>query len=186
MATIDELRQEPHWSYSALNTYLNICQAQFMYRYVEHAEVERTSACFPFGRAFHAALTAQAWECVTGGSLTRDEMMEQFAEAFKIEIKATPNLIYKEGENYDSMLELASRMLDAVSANWSDCYTVKAVARAFKVEVPGLDCSLIGEWDCVVQDGGGHLHRGLENIREPLARRKGRTRSSGDRVQLCL
>ena len=31
MATIDELRQEPHWSYSALNTYLNICQAQFMY-----------------------------------------------------------------------------------------------------------------------------------------------------------
>ena len=34
MATIDELRQEPHWSYSALNTYLNICQAQFMYRYI--------------------------------------------------------------------------------------------------------------------------------------------------------
>ena len=51
------------------------------------------------------------------------------------------------------MVELASRMLDAVSANWSDCYTVKAVARAFKVEVPGLDCSLIGEWDCVAQDG---------------------------------
>ena len=73
METLDELRQEPHWSYSALNTYLNICQAQFMYRYVEHAEVERTSVCFPFGRAFHAALTAQAWECMTGGSLTRDE-----------------------------------------------------------------------------------------------------------------
>ena len=32
METLDELRQEPHWSYSALNTYLNICQAQFMYR----------------------------------------------------------------------------------------------------------------------------------------------------------
>ena len=71
METLDELRQEPHWSYSALNTYLNICQAQFMYRYVEHAEVERTSVCFPFGRAFHAALTAQAWEGVTGGTVTR-------------------------------------------------------------------------------------------------------------------
>ena len=54
MATIDELRQEPHWSYSALNTYLNICQAQFMYRYVDQAEVERTSVCFPFGKAFHS------------------------------------------------------------------------------------------------------------------------------------
>ena len=55
MASIDELRKEPHWSYSALNTYLNICQAQYFYRYIEQAEVERTSACFPFGKAFHAA-----------------------------------------------------------------------------------------------------------------------------------
>ena len=37
MATIDELRQEPHWSYSAFNTYLNICQLQYFYRYVEQA-----------------------------------------------------------------------------------------------------------------------------------------------------
>ena len=55
MATIDELRQGPHWSYSALNTYLNVCQLQYFYRYVEQAEVERTSVCFPFGKAFHAA-----------------------------------------------------------------------------------------------------------------------------------
>ena len=80
-----------------------------------------------------------------GSSLTREEIVNLFVESFKIETEATPNLIYKEGENYDSMLELASRMLDAVSANWPDCYTVKAVARAFKVEVPGLDHALIGE-----------------------------------------
>ena len=93
MTTIDELRQEPHWSYSALNTYLNICQAQFMYRYVDQAEVERTSVCFPFGKAFHAALTAQAWECMMGNSLRQDELVERFSEAFRIEAEATPNLI---------------------------------------------------------------------------------------------
>ena len=49
MATIDELRQEPHWSYSALNTYLNVCQLQYFYRYVEQPEIERTSVCLPFG-----------------------------------------------------------------------------------------------------------------------------------------
>ena len=101
MATIDELRKEPHWSYSALNTYLNICQAQYFYRYMEQAEVERTSVCFPFGRAFHAALTAQAWECMMGGSLTRDEIVDRFEEVFRIEAEATPNLTYKEGENFD-------------------------------------------------------------------------------------
>ena len=153
MATIDELRQEPHWSFSALNTYLNVCQAQYFFRYVERAEAERTSACFPFGRAFHAALTAQAWECLMGSSFTREEIVEQFAEIFALEVEATPNLIYKEGENFDSMLDLAGRMLDVALASWSDYYTIKGVAQAFKVEVPGLDKPLIGEFDLVVQDG---------------------------------
>ena len=153
MATIDELRTEPHWSYSALNTYLNICQLQYFFRYVEQAEIERTSACFPFGKAFHAVLTAQAWECVMGNSLTHQESVELFAEAFKIESEATPNLIYKEGENFDSMLALADRMLDAALANWSDYYTIKGVAQAFKIDVPGLKKPLIGEWDLLVQDG---------------------------------
>ena len=51
MATIDELRQEPHWSYSALNTYLNVCQAQYFYRYVEQAEVERNAENLAYDQA---------------------------------------------------------------------------------------------------------------------------------------
>ena len=153
MATIDELRQEPHWSYSALNTYLNVCQLQYFYRYVEQPEIERTSVCLPFGKAFHAALTAQAWECLMGSSLTREEIVNLFAESFKIETEATPNLIYKEGENFDSMIALATRMLDAALANWSDFYTIKGVAQAFRIDVPGLKAPLIGEWDFLVQDG---------------------------------
>ena len=154
MATIEELRKEPHWSYSALNTYLNICQLQYYFRYLEPSEVECTSVCFPFGRAFHAALTAQAWECVMGSSLTREEIVEQFAETFKIETQAAPNLRYKEGETFDSMVTLAEKMLDAALANWSDFYTVKGVARAFKIDVPGLNKPLIGELDMVTQEGG--------------------------------
>ena len=153
MASIDELRREAHWSYSALNTYLNVCQLQYFFRYVEQVEIERTSAYFPFGKAFHAVLTAQAWECVMGSSLTHKESVELFAEAFKIEAEATPNLLYKEGENFDSMLALADRMLDTALANWSDYYTIKGVAQAFKIDVPGLKKPLIGEFDFIVQDG---------------------------------
>ena len=46
MASIDELRREAHWSYSALNTYLNVCQLQYFFRYVEQAEIERTSVWY--------------------------------------------------------------------------------------------------------------------------------------------
>ncbi len=151
--TIDELRKEPHWSFSSLNTYLNVCQLQWYFRYVERAEVERTSVCFPFGRAFHAALTAQAWECAMGGSLTREEIAGVFAEQFKVEVEASPKLIYKTGENFDTMLALAERMLDVTFAYWADFYTIKGVAQAFKIVVPGLRAPLIGEFDLIMQDG---------------------------------
>ena len=42
---IDELRTKPHWSYTALNTYLNVCQLQYFYRYIKEAEICSTSAC---------------------------------------------------------------------------------------------------------------------------------------------
>ena len=48
-----------HWSYSALNTYLQ-CPMKYKFRYVEHAPEERSGACFAFGRAFHAVLSARA------------------------------------------------------------------------------------------------------------------------------
>ena len=166
MATIDELRQKPHWSYSALNTYLNVCQLQYFYRYVEQPEIERTSVCLPFGKAFHAALTAQAWACLMGSSLTREEIVNLFAESFKIETEATPNLIYKEGENFDSMIALATRMLDAALANWSDFYTIKGVAQAFKIDVLGLKKPLIGVVSAQSEIIPGHMH--LSKIAEAV------------------
>ncbi|MPM94524.1 hypothetical protein SDC9_141670 [bioreactor metagenome] len=88
-----------------------------------------------------------------GSSLTRDEIVGIFEEQFKVETEAAPNLIYKENENFGSTMTLAERMLDAALAYWSDFYTIKGVAQAFKIEVAGLDKPLIGEFDLVTQDG---------------------------------
>ena len=46
---IDKLRETPHWSYSAFQTYLT-CLLKYKFRYIDKAEPERTSSCFPFGR----------------------------------------------------------------------------------------------------------------------------------------
>jgi putative RecB family exonuclease len=153
MATIHELRKEPHWSYSALHTYLCGCQLQWYFRYVEQAEVEQTAACFAFGKAFHSAMASQAEEARNGGSLTRAELTELFTEAFKVEVDATAKLRYKAGEDFDSMVQLAERMLDTALAEWCDFYTVKTVSEAFKINVPGLNKPLIGEFDLVVEEG---------------------------------
>ena len=57
--TIETVREKPHWSYSAFQTYLT-CPMRYYFRYIERAEVERTSISLPFGRAFHAVLSERA------------------------------------------------------------------------------------------------------------------------------
>ena len=149
MTEISKLREIPHWSYSTFNTYLT-CPLKYRFQYIDCAPVERTGSCFPFGRAFHAALSDRARQGVT---LTEAEVKECFADYLKIETEAADNLQYKEGENFDTLLACGSKMLEVALADWNDDYSVKSVAEGFSVIVPGLSKPLIGEFDMVVVDG---------------------------------
>ena len=147
---IETIRETPHWSYSAFNTYLT-CPMRYFFRYVEHAEVERTSASIPFGRAFHAVLSDRARK---GSSYTVEDAKEDFAVHFRGETEVCENLTYKAEEDYWFWNQRGCNMLDVALTEWSDDYTVKSVAEAFSVAVPGLSKPLIGEFDLVVTDGG--------------------------------
>ena len=147
---IETKRETPHWSYSAFQTYLT-CPIRYYFRYIEHAEVERTSASIPFGRAFHAVLSDRARK---GTSYTIEDTKEDFAVYFRGETEVSENLTYKPDEDYWFWSQRGYDMLEIALAEWPDDYTVKSVAEAFSVEVPGLSKPLIGEFDLVVTDGG--------------------------------
>ena len=146
---IDKLRENPHWSYSALQCYLT-CPLKYKFRYIDNAEPERTGSCFPFGRAFHAALSERAR---IGKDMSDREVCDVFEDYFKVECEATPNLTFKPKEDYDSMLQTGVKMLEVACKNWMDDFAVESVAETFSVTVPGLSKPLIGEFDCVVTDG---------------------------------
>ena len=148
--TIDTVRETPHWSYSAFNTYLT-CPMRYYFRYIEHAEVERTSVNMPFGRAFHAVLSERARK---GSSYTIQDAKEDFAVYFKGETEVCENLTYKPDEDYWFWDKRGCDMLELALAEWPDDYTVKSVAEAFSVNVPGLNKPLVGEFDLVTVDGG--------------------------------
>ena len=149
MTTLHELKGKPHWSYTALNTYLQ-CPRKYALRYVEHAPIERIGVCFPFGKAFHAVLSERA---IQGDDLTLDEAKESFAETFKAETEAAgPALTYKADESYDGCISKAGEMLSVAIENWQDDYGVKSVAEPFSVTIPGVDRPLIGEFDLVVEE----------------------------------
>ena len=146
---IDKLREMPHWSYSAMQCYLT-CPLKYKFRYIDKAEPERTSSCFPFGRAFHAALSERAR---IGCDMSVCEVVDVFEDYFKSETDAAKNLVYKAGETYDSLIETGIRMIEVSCENWQDDFAVQQVAETFSVNIPGLSKPLIGEFDCVVTDG---------------------------------
>lgn len=125
---IHELRKEPHWSYSALNTYLNICQLQYFFRYIEQAEVEQTSTCLLFGKAFHSALSQQADVARKGSNLSVANLTEMFEQYLLASINATPEVKFKQGESVDTLIAQASNMFKAVLDTWSDFYNVRSIA----------------------------------------------------------
>ena len=147
---IETMRETPHWSYSAFNTYLT-CPMRYYFRYVKHAEVERTNVSIPFGRAFHAVLSERARK---GISYKAEEGKADFAMYFKGEAEVSENLAYKPDEDYWFWEQRGYDMLDVALAEWPDDYTVKSVAEAFSVDVPGLSKPLVGEFDLVTVDGG--------------------------------
>jgi len=148
--TIETVRETPHWSYSAFQTYL-ICPMRYYFRYVEHAEVERTSISLPFGRAFHAVLSERAMK---GVDYTVEDAKEEFVVYFRGETEVSENLTYKPDEDNWFWEQRGCDMLDVALSEWPDDYTVKSVAESFCVDVPGLSKPLVGEFDLVVTDGG--------------------------------
>ena len=123
--SIHELKEKPHWSYSALQCYLT-CPMKYKFRYVDNAPVERTCSALPFGRAFHAALSERAR---VGMDMSEAEVKEVFAELFKVETEAAENLRYKANETYDSLRQTGFDMLAVTLENWLDDATISEILR---------------------------------------------------------
>ncbi len=150
--TLAQLKEQPHHSYTALNSYINICQLLYYYRYIEKAEAERTPVALPFGTAFHSVLSEQAQAAKTGNLLTADEMTEAFATYFQANCKDAANIVFKRDENIEDQIATAKRMFEAVNREWIDYWNIQSVAEPFKVEMPGLSKPIIGELDMVVSE----------------------------------
>ncbi len=149
--TLAQLKEKPHYSYSALNTYINICQLQYFYRYVAGLESEQTPVALPFGSAYHAALSEQAQAARRGRLLPASELANIFTAYFKAAVADAPQVVYKEGQDDDALIQLASRMLEATTAEWPDYFgCIKGVAVPFSFSIEGLSRPVIGELDMLL------------------------------------
>ena len=150
--TLAQLKEQPHYSYTALNTYINICQLLYYYRYIEKAEAERTPVALPFGTAFHSVLSEQAQAAKTGKLLTAEQMTDAFATYFLANCKDAANIVFKRDENIEDQIATAKRMFETVNKEWIDYWNIQSVAEPFRIEMPGLSKPIIGELDMVIAE----------------------------------
>ena len=150
--TLAQLKEQPHYSYSALNTYINTCQLLYYYRYIEKAEAERTPVALPFGTAFHSVLSEQAQVAKTGNLLTAEQMTEAFTTYFEANCKDAGNIVFKRDESIEDQLATAKRMFEVVNKEWIDYWNIQSVAEPFRIEMPGLSKPIIGELDMVITE----------------------------------
>ncbi len=80
-----KLKETPHRSVSAMECF-RTCPLKYRFRYIDHATVERTGACFPLGKAVHNALSERARK---GKIFNSTDAEDFFGEMFKAEVDMT-------------------------------------------------------------------------------------------------
>ena len=129
---LSELRKRPHWSFSALNGFINICSLQWFFRYIEKREVESTPVSLLFGSAFHKAAEWIAHWRMDNEYAGTDEAMDVFSEAWLWECRAAEKLSMTK-EEYETLNALGRGMIECFNREWVEANVI-AVGKTFCVE----------------------------------------------------
>ena len=149
---LSELRKQPHWSFSSLNSFINICSLQWAFRYIYKLESETLPVNLLLGSAFHKAASWIALMRKQGIYPTNEEAKNIFTEMFNIELRSANT--DKLDSTVDELKELdpkGRQMLECLNSKWIEDNIV-SVAKSFSVLLPGTTIPLIGEIDLIVKD----------------------------------
>jgi CRISPR/Cas system-associated exonuclease Cas4 (RecB family) len=157
--TLQELRKRPHWSFSSLNSLLNICNLQWKFQKIDKLKPTHTSVNLVAGSVYHRTLD-QVYLCrKLGMPLTIDEAFQLYTDDWRRSSKTEP---IKYGKLDAAGVEEQGRGLIKVAwDNIDDSEKVLEVSETFCVPITHngkfLTKPLIGEFDLVVEKDGSPL-----------------------------
>ncbi len=159
MATLSEYRDREHWSFSALNQFLNICSLQFAFDRVYKLKREFTPLNLSFGSAFHRAME---WLHLTAMADTPPpvaEARDRFQDFWSRQLAEDRDIRFDAKHTQNSCSAQGADMVEAVANAIDSDERVVAVNRAFAVPLTDADGNalekpMIGEIDLVVVEAG--------------------------------
>ena len=156
----DELRRSPHWSFSALNSVLNICSLQYSLGRIEKVTPAFTPVNLVFGKAFHRSASYLYNMLQEDSLLNTKELDEFFEQSFKSEIdSAQAEVLFAEDKGLSWMVEKGQQMLGVLHDNLDPDDRVLETDYSFSVDLVDahgniVSKPLIGEFDAVVENKG--------------------------------
>ncbi len=150
-----------HLSYSSIATYLQ-CPLKWKFHYVDKLPEEFITSDLVFGQAIHESVAAFLNASLSGDSLTPDEMLMVYLNAWRqsngVEIRCT------NGDSEEKLLKKAQELLTLWHDSQDGMTEVLGVEEEFSVNIaeladyPSLDLPpLIGYVDHIIKQPGGSI-----------------------------
>ena len=107
---IQALRQQPHLSASSIQNYIE-CGLQYKFGKIDKIKSEYTSDAMLFGSCIHKALEKLHIAKKDNRELPVERLLELWEAEWQNEVKKHPDIRYKEGESFDTLLHQGRKLL---------------------------------------------------------------------------
>ncbi len=159
MASLNDYRDRPHWSYSALNQFLNICSLQFAFQRIYRLTPQFTPVSLSFGSAFHRAMEWAHLSKQEGSVPSESVARERFRDLWSRQVQEDRNIRFDDEITPDTCSAQGADLVAAFLWAADPDEEVVQVNEAFAVPLVDaqgqvLEKPMVGEIDCVVRKGG--------------------------------
>jgi putative RecB family exonuclease len=156
MATLNDYRDREHWSFSALNQFLNICSLQYAFDRVYKLEKRFTPVSLSFGSAFHRAMEWLHLVLKEGKQPKESEVRDLFRDLWTRQVQEDKKIRFDEEITEDACSAQGADLVAAFLQTVDPQEEVLAVNEAFAVpliDAQGnvLEKPIVGEIDCTVR-----------------------------------
>lgn len=159
MATLNDYRSREHWSFSAINSFVNICSLQYAFDRVYRLPKAFTPVSLSFGSAFHRTLEWISLVRKEGRHPAEGEARDVFRDLWSRQVKEDTNIQFDEEITEDTCSAQGADLVAAYLNAADPEEQVVAISEAFAVPLVDaqgevLEKPLVGELDLVVHKGG--------------------------------
>jgi putative RecB family exonuclease len=159
MGTLDEYRDREHWSFSALNQFLNICSLQFYFDRIAKLPRTFSPVSLSFGSAFHRAMEWIHLVKMDGEQPKESEAGDRFRDLWSRQVKEDKQIRFDDEITEETCSAQGADLVAAFLKAADPEEQIISVNEAFAVplidaEGNVLEKPMVGELDCRVSKAG--------------------------------